>query len=389
MATYEQEAAVPAPREEATAQTAKMNRPSFGRWFRETGWRHIVAIVGVIFALFPIAWIVTSSVNTLDSLTTVRFWPENTTWANYTELFEGCSWEFGFPPFACAESTTPFPVWLFNSIKIALIAASAQLVMSALAAYSFSRMRWAGRRVGLISILLIQMFPQFLAFVAIFLLLDTLETTFPESRQAPIWLVVIPLLVFAIGAYAVGRMRKWDTNRMKWILWFLGGAAAFAALAFYVGPEFGVTVFPKIGLNTHTGLIMVYLGGAVGVNTWLIKGFMDSIPTSLDEAARVDGATDWDIFARIIFPLTQPILIVIFIITFIGLYNEFILAQVLINDVDQFTYATGLNLFIDSQYTAKWGRISAAAVIGATPIVVLFLVMQDRIVSALQGAVKG
>ncbi|NNK91718.1 MAG: ABC transporter permease subunit [Acidimicrobiia bacterium] len=388
MATYEHEATVPAPREEAQVVTARPNRPSFRRWFRETGWRHIAALLGVAFALFPIAWILTSSVNTLDSLTTVKFWPAETTWANYTGLFEGCTWDFGFPPFVC-ESSTPFPNWLFNSIKIALIASSAQLVMSALAAYSFSRLRWKGRRFGLISILLIQMFPQFLAFVAIFLLLDTLETTFPAARQAPIWVVVIPLLVIAIGAYAIGRMRNWEKDRMRWILWFVGGALAFGALAIYVGSDFGVTVFPKIGLNTHTGLIMVYLGGAVGVNTWLIKGFMDSIPTSLDEAARVDGATDWDIFAKIIFPLTQPILIVIFIITFIGLYNEFILAQVLVNDVDQFTYATGLNLFIDSQYTAKWGRISAAAVIGAAPIVVLFLIMQDRIVSALQGAVKG
>ncbi|MBT8213128.1 MAG: ABC transporter permease subunit [Acidimicrobiia bacterium] len=385
MATYEHEATVVA----ETAKTPRMNRPSFRRWFRETGWRHLAALLGVAFALFPIAWIITSSINTLDSLTTVKFWPSETTLSNYTQLFQGCSWEFGFPPFSCAESSTPFPVWLFNSIKIALIAASAQLVMSALAAYSFSRLRWAGRRLGLISILLVQMFPQFLAFVAIFLLLDTLETTFPEARQAPIWLVVVPLLVFAIGAYAIGRMRGWESSRMRWLLWFLGGAVAFGALALYVGSDFGVTIFPKIGLNTHTGLIMVYLGGAVGVNTWLIKGFMDSIPTSLDEAARVDGATDWDIFSKIIFPLTQPILIVIFIITFIGLYNEFILAQVLINDVDQFTYATGLNLFIDSQYTAKWGQISAAAVIGATPIVLLFLIMQDRIVSALQGAVKG
>jgi len=154
-------------------------------------------------------------------------------------------------------------------------------------------------------------------------------------------------------------------------------------------PSFGITVFPKIGLGTHTALILVYLGGAVGVNTWLIKGFMDSIPISLDEAAKVDGATDWDVFSRIVVPLARPILVVIFIITFVGLYNEFILAQILIRDVDQFTYATGLNLFIDSEYSAKWGQMTASAVIGSVPIVVLFLVMQDRIVSGLQGAVKG
>jgi ABC-type maltose transport system permease subunit len=116
---------------------------------------------------------------------------------------------------------------------------------------------------------------------------------------------------------------------------------------------------------------------------------MDSIPTSLDEAVRVDGGTDWDIFAKIILPLSRPILIVIFVIAFVGLYNEFILAQTLISDVDQFTYATGLNLFVESEYAAKWGQLSAAAIIGTVPILVLFLALQDRIVSGLQGAVKG
>ena len=105
--------------------------------------------------------------------------------------------------------------------------------------------------------------------------------------------------------------------------------------------------------------------------------------------AKVDGASDWDIFSRIVAPLAKPILIVIFIITFVGLYNEFILAQILIRDVNQFTYATGLNLFIESEYSAKWGQMAAAAIIGSIPIVVLFLVMQDRIVPGLQGAVKG
>ena len=88
------------------------------------------------------------------------------------------------------------------------------------------------------------------------------------------------------------------------------------------------TVFvPGVGLNTHTGIILVYLGGAIGVNTWLIKGFMDSIPFSLDESARVDGASQWDTFARIILPLSRPVLAVIFVITFVGIYNEYILGS--------------------------------------------------------------
>lgn len=362
-------------------------RMSRQRWLREIGWRHVVAVLAVLFALFPISWIVMSSINTVDTLTTVSFIPNETTFRNFTALFEGCSWDLGMPPFTC-DSNTPFPTWLWNSVKIAILASTIQLVLSALAAYSFARLRWRGRRAGLITILLIQMFPQFLAFVAIFLLLDTLENTFSEAIQVGLWVIALPLVLVAGLLLILGQRADWNesTKRNTRIFAVVAGVLGVLAL---VGPNYGVTVFPKIGLGTHTGLVLVYLGGAIGVNTWLIKGFMDSIPTSLDEAAKVDGATEWDVFARIVLPLTRPILIVIFILTFVSLYNEYVLAAVLVRDVDQFTYATGLALFVESEYAAKWGQLSAAAVIGTFPILILFWALQDRIVSGLQGAVKG
>jgi ABC-type maltose transport system permease subunit len=379
---------------------------SFQRWFRELGWRHVAALFAVAFALFPFAWILMSSINTVDTLTTVKFIPDETTFRNFSNLFLGCTWDVGVPPFSCESVpypddpfrfSLPLPVWLWNSVKIAVIASTVQLVLSALAAYSFARLRWRGRRTGLIAILLIQMFPQFLAFVALFLLLDTLEGTFGEAVQVDLWVIVLPLaIIAAILSYLAWRS-DWSarTKRNSYIFGIvmavLGLITLIGPTLFddWLGPEYGVTLFPTIGLGTHTGLVLVYLGGAVGVNTWLIKGFMDSIPTSLDEAAKVDGATEWDVFYRIVLPLTRPILIVIFILTFVSLYNEFILAQVLIRDVDQFTYATGLNLFVESEYAAKWGELSAAAVIGTFPILILFWSLQDRIVSGLQGAVKG
>ena len=371
------------------AVVVKRKRMSSRRYLREIGWRHVVAVVATLFALYPILWIMSSSINTVDTLTTVKFIPSETTFENFTSLFEGCSWSLGVPPFSC-ESTTPFPSWLWNSVKIALIASVIQLAFSALAAYSFARLRWAGRRIGLISILLIQMFPQFLAFVAIFLLLDTLEETFGDSVQLDLWMVAIALGLIALSLlFSVFREDgEWTTQGRKRVFIFTGFVGALVVWAL-VNPSYGVTAFPKIGLGTHTGLILVYLGGAIGVNTWLIKGFMDSIPTSLDEAAKVDGATEWDVFSRIILPLTKPILIVIFILSFVGLYNEFILAAVLIQDINEFTYATGMALFVESEYTAKWGQMSAAAVMGTVPILVLFWSVQDRIVSGLQGAVKG
>jgi ABC-type maltose transport system permease subunit len=367
------------------------------RWFRELGWRHIVAVFAIAFALYPFIWILMSSINTVDTLTTVKLIPDETTFRNFTSLFEGCKWDLGVPPFTCEpvplsidpnRTSLPFATWLWNSVKIALIASSLQLVLSTLAAYGFARLRWRGRRTGLITILLIQMFPQFLAFVALFLLLDTLEETFGEAVQVGLSVIVAPLVVIALVLLYLARRSDWSA-RVKRNTYYFAGVVGLLGLAAIWAPGYGVTLFPKIGLGTHTGLILVYLSGAIGVNTWLIKGFMDSIPTSLDEAAKVDGATEWDVFSKIVLPLSRPILIVIFIITFVALYNEYILASVLIRDLDQFTYATGLALFVESEYAAKWGQLSAAAVIGTVPILILFWALQDRIVSGLQGAVKG
>ena len=148
--------------------------------------------------------------------------------------------------------------------------------------------------------------------------------------------------------------------------------------------------FEGFGVNSHTFLIMVYLGGAIGFNAFLIKGFMDTVPASLDESAKVDGASPAQIFFRIVFPLARPVLAVIFIITFINIYSEFILARTLIRATEQFTLAVGLQLFVESEYAAKWGSLAAAAIIGAAPIVLTFLVAQKQIIGGLtSGAVKG
>ena len=336
------------------------------RYLREIGWRHAVAWLALAFALYPIAWVITASINAQDTLTGATFLPTSTTFHNYTALFEGCQWDAGIPPFSCPESTTPIPVFMWNSIKIALLASVIQLALSALAAYSFARLRWAGRRVGLISILLIQMFPQFLAFVALFLLLDTLGETFSSAVQLDLWVVAIPLAVIGAAVALMARRSDWSpsTRRNAYITAGVAGLVLAWALIGQVADSwwpfvanYKVTFFPKIALGTHTGLVLVYLGGSIGVNTWLLKGFMDSIPTSLDEAAKVDGATDWIIFSKIIMPLTKPILLVVFILSFVGLYNELLLASVLIRDVQQFTLPVGLNLFVEAAYSAKWGQL--------------------------------
>lgn len=296
--------------EAVESPVATERRPRFRIWFRKLGWRHLVAIAASLFALFPIVWIVSASVNTIDNLGAARLIPEQLTLENFTDLF--------------GSSTTPVDRWLINSFKVALVASLLGVLVSAMAAFAFSRLNFRGRRGLLTSLLVLQIFPQFLGFVALFALAQ----------------------------------------------------------------QFGA-VFPAFGLNTHAFLILVYLGGAAGFNAFLLKGFLDSIPSSLDEAAVIDGAGQAAIFFRIILPLTRPILAVIFIITFVSIFNEYLLALVLLTSTDQFTLPVGLQAFLQEDYAAKWGTLAATALIGSLPIVLVFLVAQKQIIGGLtQGAVK-
>ncbi|HAW71797.1 MAG TPA: maltose ABC transporter permease, partial [Firmicutes bacterium] len=133
-----------------------------------------------------------------------------------------------------------------------------------------------------------------------------------------------------------------------------------------------------------------YLGGAMGANVWLLKGFFDTIPKSLEESAMIDGATHFQIFWRIILPLARPILVVVFFLQFMATYSEFVIARVLLADTNNLTMAVGLQTFIADQYAKRWGVFAAAALIGALPIVILYWFLQKHLVSGLtRGAVKG
>lgn len=305
-----------APVQQGTRAVARDHAPTMrnmgpGRWFREIGWRHVLLLVSVVFVLFPLAWMVSASFNAVDNLTAATLIPAQLTLENFTSLFD--------------NPNVPVGRWMWNSLKVAFVAGVFNVFLAAMAAYAFSRLRFRGRRVGLLSLLLLQVFPQFLGFIALFLL----------AQQ-------------------------------------VGG------------------VFPAFGLNTHAFLIMVYMGGAIGFNAFLIKGFMDTIPISLDESAHVDGASPFAIFTQVVLPLSRPVLAVIFMLSFIGLYSEYILAAFLLTDTAQYTLAVGLQLFVESEYAAKWGALAAAAVIGSLPIVAVFLFAQKHIISGLtQGAVKG
>ena len=112
-----------------------------------------------------------------------------------------------------------------------------------------------------------------------------------------------------------------------------------------------------IGLNSLAGLVIVYLGGALGVNAWLMKGFFDSIPNELDESARVDGATPAQVFWGIILPLGAPVLAVVGLLSFIATMNEFLIASRLLQTTDKQTLPVGMYGFISDQYGAALGAV--------------------------------
>lgn len=145
-----------------------------------------------------------------------------------------------------------------------------------------------------------------------------------------------------------------------------------------------------MGLNTYGGLFLVYLGGTLGANTWLTKGYFDSIPRDLDEAATVDGASGWQVFWVVLLPLVRPILVVVALLTFIGTYSEYVLARVLLTDKYMYTLAVGLNQMVSQQFAQQWGVFSAGALLAALPTIILFMFFQRYLVGGLTtGAVKG
>jgi arabinogalactan oligomer/maltooligosaccharide transport system permease protein len=295
----------------AVAQNLRPRRRSVGAWFADTGWRHVVAIVVSAFALFPLLYVVSASLNPKGTLT------------GSNQLFSA----FGFDSYVriLSDPQNPYGLWFLNTLVIAVVTGAVTVFIGALAAYAFSRMRFAGRRIGLVTIVVVQMFPQLLAVVAIFLLMSTLG---------------------------------------DW--------------------------FPAIGLNTHTGLILVYLGGALGVNTYLMYGFFNTLPMELDEAARIDGAGHARIFFTMILPLVAPILAVVALLSFIGTVNEYVIASVMLVDVDQQTLVVGLTKLVANPRYADWSAFSAGAVMAAIPVMILFLFLQRYIVGGLTaGATKG
>ena len=151
-----------------------------------------------------------------------------------------------------------------------------------------------------------------------------------------------------------------------------------------------IIVVQWLGLgSTRLGLILVYGTTSIPFSVWMLKGYFDTIPKELEEAAIIEGASAGQIFWRIIIPLARPALAITALFSFMSAWNEFILAATLMDREDMYTAPIGLRFFVGG-FSQQWGYFAAGSIIVSIPVVVLFLYLQKYLVSGLTaGSVKG
>ncbi len=215
-------------------------------------------------------------------------------------------------------------------------------------------------------------------------------TWFFNSFKIAFISTTLSVLSTAVAAYALSRFRFYGRPfLMRAILIINVFPGILSMIALYtIAQQLGTHV-PVLGLNSHLTLILIYTSGAMSINVFLVKGFMDSIPMEIDESALVDGATHWHIFRAITLPLAKPILVTIGVLTFMAIYGDFILPRVLLQSSDKLTIMVGLYLFQSADYAQNWGVFTAGAIIAAVPVLMIYMLLQNYIIGGLTaGAVK-
>ena len=260
---------------------------------------YALLIFMALLVLTPIVWIIGASFNPMSSLLSATAFPENPTVLHYVKLIK----------------ETKFVYWYANTLKIALINMAISVVLTSMTSYVFSRFRFKGKRAGLLSILILQMFPSFMGMMAPYNIL-------------------------------------WQLNL----------------------------------LDTHFGLILTYAAGQVPYNTWLVKGYLANIPRSLDEAAKLDGASNLRIFTQIVLPLMKPILIFVALSQFITPWMDFIFPRMILSSPEKKTLAIGLYDMINANTNNNFTTFAAGAILVAVPITILYVCLQKYLI---QGVTAG
>ncbi|GBG07780.1 hypothetical protein PAT3040_02341 [Paenibacillus agaridevorans] len=264
---------------------------------------YVILIILSCISLFPALWIVMSSLKVGNSLFSDTFIPKSFTFEHYINLFQN----------------TSYPLWFLNTLKVAALSTVLGTFLLLLSSYAISRYRFAGRKTTLTTLLVLQMFPGFMAMIAIYVLLNT------------------------VGL-----------------------------------------------LNSHWALVLVYSSGAIITNVFVAKGFFDTIPRSLEDAARIDGASHMRLFFSIMIPLSRPMLTYASLMIFNGSFVDFIFADLVLRTEEQRTLAVGLYRMVSQRNSTEFTLFAAGAVLVAIPVTMLFMFLQRFLVEGLTaGASKG
>lgn len=274
------------------------NRSRAGRWLK-----FAFLIAFSLAVVYPILWVFkmafTPSQGFDGSISPI---PANPSLENFSYLF----------------FEQPFFRWLLNSAIVSLATTVLGVFLACTSAYALSRFRFPGRAAGMLSFLVVQMFPAVMTMIPLYLIMDYLHL-----------------------------------------------------------------------LDQLLGLVLVYATTAIPFCVWMLKGYFDTIPLELEEAALMDGASRATIFWRIMMPLSLPAVSVTALFSFMTAWNEYILAAVFMNSQDSYTLPVGLKLMM-GQYASEWGHFAAGAILVSLPVVILFFALQKNLVGGLTaGGVKG
>jgi arabinogalactan oligomer/maltooligosaccharide transport system permease protein len=197
--------------------------------------------------------------------------------------------------------------------------------------------------------------------------------------------VVFALSVAIPGAYAFSRFRFKGRKPMLYTLLLLNAFPAILSMfAIY-------RLLNLVGLiNTYVGLILVYTGGMTVFAVWNMKAYFDTIPVDIEEAAKIDGANNFQLVFRIVLPLAKPSIIVTAVMTFIYVWNEYIFAIQFMTGAENYTLAAGLYSLQATEYTRNWPLFSAASILVSLPVLIVFYLIQKHMTAGLTaGSVKG
>jgi arabinogalactan oligomer / maltooligosaccharide transport system permease protein len=265
---------------------------------------HAILILFVLIAVYPVSQVVTISLRPDNKLlsTSLEIIPEHASIKSYISLF----------------TERPFLLWVWNSALVSFTVTLTGVIFAAMSGYAFSRFNFFAKKIGLLGLLVTQMFPA--------------------------TMLLLPMYIMLI----------------------------------YLGL-----------INSYLGLIITYTATALPFCIWTMKGYYDTIPTSLEEAARIDGCNMFDAFFKIILPLAAPALVITGLFSFMSAWSEYIVAAQILQDTHLWTLPLGLKSF-ESNMSTEWGLYGAASFIVMLPVVILFIVLSKWLVSGLTlGSVKG